>query len=224
MTYRKSILICFAMKEEASFFRKPTSQDLSVSVLITGIGAANTERQSHRALKSETPDLVITAGFAGGLNPSYQTGQLIFEADDDFPLNAQLRSTGAKSGTFLLSNRIVANAQAKAKLWQDTAKDAVEMESGVIRAICRDRDIPSATLRVISDAAHEDLPLDFNEFMTSQQRMHFGRLAIHLIKSPGTLSRLLRFNKRLRQCSRSLAQALECLLETRAQVTSSPIH
>ena len=47
-------------------------------------------------------------------------------------------------------------------------------------------------MRVILDTANEDLPLDFNQLMTAEQKMSYGKLALALAKSPGKVGALLR--------------------------------
>ena len=60
------ILVTFAVKEEAKFFKRPPG----VRVLITGMGRSNSEQSIYWALDKVAPRLVITCGFAGGLNPA----------------------------------------------------------------------------------------------------------------------------------------------------------
>ena len=85
------------------------------------------------------------------------------------------------------------------------------MESGIIRAICKERGIPSATVRVISDAADEDLPLDFNRLMDADARFRYDRLAVALLKSPGRIRALIQMGFRTRRAARELASVLSSL-------------
>ena len=96
--------------------------------------------------------------------------------------------------------------------WQ-TGADSVEMESGAIRTIAREKGIPSATLRVILDAAGEDLPLDFNRLMTPDMRVDPVKLGLFLAKSPGRIPSLIRFRKQTQLAARALARALERVLD-----------
>ena len=84
----------------------------------------------------------------------------------------------------------------------------MEMESQIIRAICRAHEIPSATIRVISDAAHEDLPLDFNVLMTAEQKLNYGKLALALLASPRKLPAILRLQRQTQAAAKNLAKVL----------------
>src|SRR5256884_7628187 len=51
-----------------------------------------------------------------------------------------------------------------------TGPDPVEWNRKAFRALSRKGNFPAATIRVISDAADEDLPLDFNTLMSPAQK------------------------------------------------------
>ena len=86
------------------------------------------------------------------------------------------------------------------------------MESEIIRAVCREQKIPSATVRVILDTANEDLPLDFNQLMTADQKMSYSKLAMALAKSPGKIGALLRLRQESEAAADKLGQVLAGIL------------
>ena len=157
------ILVCFAVKEEAAPFRRKLPA--GVETLVTGMGAAAAERAVQAKLAERPWSLVLTCGFAGGLNPALRPETVVFEADPDFPLRQALLDTGAVAARFHCAARVAVTAAEKTALRAATGADAVEMESAIIRRLSRERGLPSATVRVISDAAYEELPLDFNALM-----------------------------------------------------------
>ena len=201
-------LICFAVAEEARFFRAFAAARPDLVVLITGMGAQNSARSLRAALERKRPEQVLTCGFAGGLDPALRSGDVIFDADADLPLNAALLKAGARRVRFHCAERVLTTVAEKTQARHATGADAVEMESSVIRAACRAAGIPSATVRVISDAADEALPLDFNRLLTADQKIHFGRLALALIRSPGKIPALLRLQRRTRNAAGQLTRVL----------------
>src|SRR5262249_61356961 len=96
----------------------------------------------------------------------------------------------------------------KRQLWEPPHADAVEMESQIICTICRENQIPCATIRVILDTAAEDLPLDFNFLMTADQQMDYRKLAFSLAKSPSKIAALLWLQKQSKAAATQLASAL----------------
>jgi nucleoside phosphorylase len=200
-------LVCFAVKEEAAPFARRARTWTNVRILITGMGARNTELALRPALE-EPPTLVLTCGFAGGLNPALHSGQVVFSLDEQVRAESALRAAGGQPARFHFAHRIATTAAEKAVLRQATGADAVEMESQVVRDLCRERNIPSATVRVILDAAADDLPLDFNRLLTSDCELHAGRLAATLLKSPGKMGVLVRFRKQTQVAAEKLGEAL----------------
>jgi nucleoside phosphorylase len=202
-------LITFAVMEEARPFQRRLAASESLRVVVTGMGRPNAERVVRAELARQTPKWLVTAGFAGGLNPALKTGDVLLDADEGFPLTTKFLNAGASWHTFLSVDAVVVDRAAKSALWRETGRDAVEMESACIRALARERGIPSATLRVISDAADESLPLDFNALMTPSMKLSLGRLALSLARSPASIPRLIAFQRRVKFAADRLAVVLE---------------
>jgi adenosylhomocysteine nucleosidase len=206
-----STLICFALKEEAAPFRKiaagkaATAQ--AVSILLTGIGRQNAEKSLREFLATNSPELVLTCGFAGGLNPELKLGDVIFETSDEI-LRTKLLSAGAKQLKIFCADRIATTVAEKKKLRAETGADAVEMESAAIHAVCRERGIPCATVRVISDTASEDLPLDFNALTKPDKNLDFRKLFFAIAKSPGKIGALMQLQKKTKFAAGQLAEVL----------------
>jgi adenosylhomocysteine nucleosidase len=205
------VLVCFAVREEARFFS--TADFVSpVVTLITGMGTANAAAALQAQLARDRPRLVITCGFAGGLRPGLSVGSLVFSADHGHPFTSLLSELGATPGTFHSATRVAITSAEKKLLRDQTGADAVEMESGIIRQLCNSARIPSVTLRVISDPADQDLPLDFNTLMTSRLRLNYLKLAWALLRSPSRIKGLLQLQRQTQAAARRLGQALERLL------------
>ena len=106
-----STLICFALKEEAAPFRKIAAGKSGISILITGIGRKNAEKSVREFLAGHSggasvpasrlvsslapPKLVLTCGFAGGLNPDLKPGEVVFETANA-PLAPSLSPPGGE--------------------------------------------------------------------------------------------------------------------------------
>jgi len=208
-----AVLVCFAAKEEAAFALPLPIVKGGRESLITGMGRRNTSTRFNNALAHLNPERVLTCGFAGALNPEFKIGDVLFDEDFDAGFGEKLRALGASAAKFYCAARVATTVAEKVELRRITGADAVEMESAVIRAICREHEIPSATVRVISDAANEDLPLDFNALMTSERKISIIKLAGALAKSPAKVPRLLDLQRNTRFAARRLAEVLAGLLE-----------
>jgi adenosylhomocysteine nucleosidase len=238
-----STLICFALKEEAAPFRKMARRRRSVFTLIVGIGRANAEKAVREFLGSApapgaasdapvagvrregvpncsrggcAPQLVLTCGFAGGLNPDLKIGDVVFEVQRPMSnVQSQLLAAGAKPVKFFCADRIATTVAEKKQLRVETGADAVEMESAAIHAACAERGIPCVTVRVISDPAGEDLPLDFNALAKPDRSLDFGKLAWAIAKSPGKIGALMALQKQTKLAAERLAAVLDRIIRQR---------
>jgi len=200
-------LVCFAVKQEAQALLRASRE--RVRPLITGMGRANAERAAREALRKAKPSLVLTCGFAGGLDPELPGGVVLFETDPQSPVAPFLAAAGAKPAKFHCADQVAVKASEKRALRATTGADAVEMESAHIRSICREVGIPAATLRVILDPANEDLPVDFNQLMKEDRSLDFKKLALLLLRSPRTIKGLLALQQQSRHAAEALANVLD---------------
>lgn len=214
-----SILVCFALPMEARAFVHRPGPAGNVSTLITGMGSDNARTSVSAAFQKERPRVVLTCGVAGGLRPDLRAGDILFSADQELGLDTPLHELGARPGTFDCVDRVLVTAREKSGQHRRTGADAVEMESGMIRRLCRERGIPAATIRAISDPAGEDLPLDFNALMTRGTRqLDYAKLALALLRGPQRLPALIRLQRHTALATRRLGKFLNRLFDRWPQV------
>ena len=208
-----STLVCFALKEEAAPFHKIAAHRPGVVTILVGIGRQNAEKSVRSFLAASSPALVLTCGFAGGLNPQLKLGDVVFEpATCNQQLATSLLAAGARPATFFCADRIATTVAEKQALRAKTGADVVEMESAAIQAVCAEKKIPCATVRVISDTAEEDLPLDFNALAKPDKSLDFGKLAWAIAKSPWKIGALMQLQQKTSFAAEQLARVLAKLI------------
>ena len=183
-----------------------------VHVLLTGMGAHNAEQAVSDALKTVRPGRVFTCGFAGALNPTLSIGDVVFATKVSPHLAQRLQSSGARQVVFVCVERVVTTAAEKCALRAQTNADVVEMESAVIERVCREAGVECVTLRAISDTAREDLPLDFNALMTSDQKLDLAKLAVAILRRPQRIPALLRLGKNSAIAAEKLGKVLVAVI------------
>ena len=206
-------LVSFAVAQEKQHFLAPED----VHVLVTGMGAEAAASVLAKSLAVLKPSLIIAAGFAGGLHPDLKLGQIILDdaGQPTHGLNLS-KSNALFRGRIHSASKVVVTPEAKALLRETSKADAVDMESASVRLVAEQHGIPMVALRVISDAYDESLPLDFNQFMNGKGGMRYGRLVYHLLRHPGSVPKLIRFQGRVQYASQQLGESLNLLLTSPA--------
>jgi adenosylhomocysteine nucleosidase len=189
-----------------------------VTVLLTGMGGENATN-ALRTISLELIDVCIVTGLAGALDASLKPGTIVagrrseaLSEDLKIASDADLVDFAVAAGAramdvFLTSETILATAKEKRTL--STSGSVVEMESAHLLAGAFRGQVPALAVRAISDAADEDLPVDFQQILDSRGHVRVGRLLKELALHPHRLSLLVRFGRQSRAAAWSLADFLD---------------
>lgn len=152
--------------------REAAALGADVVPLISGADAGAL-RRALAAKAAEPFSAVVSFGLAGGLDPSLSPGAMIVaggvvaggERLDCSPDLVRLLVEGfsgaglaPRQGLVVGVDAPVMTPEAKARLRQESGAIAVDMESHVAAAFARERGLPFAVARVVSDPAQRALP------------------------------------------------------------------
>lgn len=203
----RNVLVCFALRQEAVPFKRLIGPYPTVSILVTGMGLSNARRAVLDAIGKRHFDEVFSCGFAGGLKVGLTPGTVLFETENP-ALKDRLNKAGAIPCRFALAPRLLVTAAEKADFYKQTGADAAQFESEAVQAICREHNIPFAVVRVVFDAADEDLPVDFNEFMSATGRFRYVKFFWAVARAPGRARPFIELANRCKVTSEKLAVVL----------------
>ncbi|MEO8793197.1 MAG: hypothetical protein ABI464_12795 [Chthoniobacteraceae bacterium] len=166
-----------------------------VTVIHTGIGPESAERAIRELLAHERPCKVISAGFAGGLDPVLRVGDTLTA---DFP------------GAPILSRATPIETPAeKIAAFRETGARLVEMETATLADACARAGVPLVSVRAVSDSAEQFLPVPFGAwFDTARQRARPLALVLHLLRHPSHIAPFAHFVSRLPRVAKALALAV----------------
>lgn len=180
-----------------------------IAVLHTGMGSTAARIAIEHALAEHRPTLVIGSGFAGGLDPTLKTGELI--VGENF--STATPPAGIRRVRLIPTDAPLDTPAEKARL-RATGADAVDLESAALAAACTAAQAPLLVLRIISDAADEALPLPSDvAFDSTRQRPRPLAILRHLFHHPEAIAPLAAFVRQLPMLQRRLADALVSAIE-----------
>ena len=201
------IALTFALPTESSGLRGKIDNK-KVALFHTGVGRQRCEHVIADFLNTARPRLLISSGFAGGVNASLNVGDVIVAenlSDADLLSKTQARWVKLFTAPAVVEDR--------EKIAREHGADAVDMETEVIAHACAARSIPMLALRVISDTAREPFPAPMSIlFDVARQRPNYARLFFYLAKNPARIVRLIRFSRQIDRARERLTNAIVDLL------------
>jgi adenosylhomocysteine nucleosidase len=212
--------------------RKTVVGTAEVTVLITGVGtqaaAQAMDLMMRMADKDQYFDVCVSSGLAGALCETLSVGDVIApkelivelkhggQGPERLAVDADLRQLalgrGAKNANCLFTTDEILVKASQKKSCASRAQ-SVDMESFEIVKAASAWGARSVVIRAISDAATEDLPINFNLTLSEQKEVSLSKVLVQLAKNPFALPSLIRFGKQSKRAGALLATFLESYLK-----------
>jgi adenosylhomocysteine nucleosidase len=146
-----------------------------VAWCVAGVGREAARRAARLLVDGHRPRLIVSAGFAGGLDPTLARGAVVEPAlvRGELPTSEPLPlvAPGQAGGAIVTVDRIVRTPTEKASLAAATGAAVVDMETLAVAEAAHEAGLPCRSIRVISDAAGDELPPDVTRLIAPQSAM-----------------------------------------------------
>jgi adenosylhomocysteine nucleosidase len=194
--------IIFALSIEAHSFEQSVSEVVSyranslgisrglfagrpVAWAVSGCGEVAAARAAQLIIDGHHPLRLVTAGFAGGLDPGLTRGQLVFPSQlldgsdlqrPPLPIDPKLAEPlwdahSPGNTTLLTVTRVITDVATKRAFHHSTGAGLVDMESYAVGAVAAAANVGVLACRVISDTANEALPEEVAKLSQPQSTM-----------------------------------------------------
>ena len=185
----------------AAFSREIVSNNRRWLLIANGPGPRLVD---HALQTKPSVDRVVSIGFCGALDPALRIGDIVVSGEVPEELGASF-----VQGDVLSVDRVAITAAEKGELRASTQAAVVEMESAAVARKAREWEMPFGCVRVVSDVADENLPLDFNRYRDADGRFSRTRIALAAMGHPFTvLPGLIRLDRNCRLAAERLGEFL----------------
>jgi adenosylhomocysteine nucleosidase len=194
-----------------------------VAIAIGGMGRASAGRAAGILLDGHRPSWLISAGFAGALNPALNRYDLALPEEvigpegHGFPvIRPDSLGSGVRhvAGRLLTVDRIILDSTEKQELHRTSRADLVDMESSAVAALCAQRLVRFLPVRVVSDDVRTSLPREVSSLMTKSGSYRIGAALRAVWNRPSSLKDFWTLHEQALEAADRLAEFVaRCLGE-----------
>lgn len=198
----------------------------------SGMGFRNAAIAAEMLIRDARPDLLISTGFCGGIDPGLQAGDVVvaeeimiagdegFEAvpvslspaGRDFVACQAAAGNRVAGGTFVSTSTVTSKRRLAGMLPGSYPNPVVEMESGAVAVAAAENGIPLLAIRAVSDGAAEELEFSLDEFCDPDlRRIRVGKVLLTVLRRPRIILQLVRLSRSSRRAAEGLTAALSRL-------------
>lgn len=178
-----------------------------------GMGAEAARRAAEAIISLYHPELVISAGFAGALDPSLQAGQTLTPRQVIDASDGSRTDSGSGEGV-LISFATVADTEQKAKLAEAYGGHAVDMEAAAVARSAEAHGVKFLACKVISDASNSSLP-PIARFIGDDGRFRAVQFLAYVALRPWLWRSVMRLARNSSLAAGKLCEALTAVQEAK---------
>ncbi len=191
----------------------------SALLAVGGIGRSNAQRAAELAVREAKPELLVSAGIAGALTPHLKAGDIVHISEVVDEATGEHYATTGGDAVLVTSSR-VAGIQGKRRLATLYAASAVDMEGAAVARIAKERGIPFAALKAISDELEFPMP-PLGRFVDGRGQFHELAFAAFVALRPMWWLPAVHLATNSQRAIRNLAEALKHLIQQHTQAATS---
>ncbi|HLJ44364.1 MAG TPA: hypothetical protein VKU01_00065 [Bryobacteraceae bacterium] len=167
------------------FARQAEMNGRPIVLVADGPGPKLAARAANEARERlEVVEAFISTGFCGALDREAHRGDVFLATAVNGEIVDRPSSPGpSRLGHLVSQDRVACTVSEKSSL-RDGGSSAVEMEAAGVMRVARESGIPFYCLRVVTDTASEDFPLDFNAMRDRDGRFSRARIVAAACRHP----------------------------------------
>ena len=193
-----------------------------VVLVVSGPGKAAARRGAEVLMAGHRPRWLISAGFAGGLDPALRRNDLVLadeiidqhgtkiQIDGELPPIPGIQRTG---GRLLTVDRVITQPAEKAELRREYGADLIDMETSALAALARDRSLRFLSARVISDDAQAELPAEVARLLSHTGSYRLGVALRSIWHRPAAVKDFMSLHARALEAADRLSSCVQRLVE-----------
>lgn len=202
------LLLVASMSLEFSHLRRRGDE---VRTVANGAGAHRAAAGIDEALASFRPDVMVSVGFCGALDPALRiadivVGTTVFTDGGAFAAEPPITAARHRAGPVITADHVVGTAEEKRKL-HAAGSVAVDMEAAGVAQRAQKLGVPFFCIKSVTDLADETMANDFNAVLRSDGRFDTIKLLASSLRYPWVrLPELFRLQRRCALAARSLGE------------------
>lgn len=179
-------------------------------VVCGGLGAAAAQDATEAVIARRSPQIIVSAGYAGALTNSLAPGDIVVPAEV-VDANTFERFTALKGSGVLVSGSSVAGTAAKRDFAARYKADAVDMEAAAVARTARTLGRDFLAVKAISDELDFEMP-SMDRFISSTGEFQSTRFALHTALHPSLWPAVRKLARNSHRASLRLCAALDHLI------------
>ncbi|AMV39841.1 hypothetical protein [Planctomyces sp. SH-PL62] len=194
-----------------------------LAVVASGVGRDAARRGVEHLLAGHRPRVIVSAGFAGALDPALNRNDLVLARSTTDGTGAVVEVgpglVGPVAGVrtvdrLLMVDRVISSVREKAELREMHRADLIDMETFAAALAARERHVPFLSLRVVSDDARTELPREVGRLLNTSGSYRVGAALRALWGRPSAIKDFWALHAHALESADRLADGLQVVLRS----------